>query len=335
MMGGRAVLAGAAAAGAGVLLPQGAASALGNGSPVGSADQRAAALVAQMTLDEKIAMVHGAPSATYIGYVPGLPRLNIPALFLTDGPAGIRTPKKTSGPSTAFPAPIAVAASFDAELAGRVGRALGSEAKAKGQNVVFAPIVNLARVPEGGRLFEGFGEDPQLTSVMGVAVIKGIQSTGVVANVKHWIYNDQEDNRHVVSATVDERTLREVYLPPFAAAVSEAGVGSVMAANNAVNGMYNAQSGRNVGARDGEEVVQLYLGQPSNGRQRHRRSFGVSSGSGCGAGSGIPSSSPLNSEDLARWDVKRHRWHVQAGRYHVGIGASSRDIRVRRSIEVR
>ena len=243
MIGRRSFLAGAAAAGAGVLLPQGVASALGNGSGAGSADQRAAALVAQMTLDEKIAMVHGAPSDTYIGYVPGVARLNIPALLLTDGPAGIRTPKKTSGPSTAFPAPIAVAASFDAELAGRVGRALGSEAKAKGQNVVFAPIVNLARVPEGGRLFEGFGEDPQLTSVMGVAVIKGIQSMGVVANVKHWICNDQEDNRHIVSARVDERTLREVYLPAFAAAVSEARVGSVMAANNAVNGKFNAENG--------------------------------------------------------------------------------------------
>ena len=208
-----------------------------------SADHRAAALVAQMTLEEKISMVHGMPSASYVGYVPGIARLNVPALLLTDGPAGIRTPKQTNGPSTAFPAPIALAACFDVELANRVGRALGSEAKAKGQNVVFAPIVNLARVPEGGRLFEGFGEDPILTSAMGVEVIDGIQSMGVIATVKHWICNDQEDDRHLVSATVYERTLREVYLPPFVAAIKKARVGSVMAANNKTNGKYNAQNG--------------------------------------------------------------------------------------------
>lgn len=195
-----------------------------------------------MTLDEKISMVHGMPSDSYIGYVPGIERLKIPPLLLTDGPAGIRTPKQTSGPSTAFPAPIALAACFDLPLAARIGRALGSEAKAKGQNVVFAPIVNLARVPEGGRLFEGFGEDPTLTADMGVEVIDGIQSMGVIANVKHWICNDQEDNRHLVSATVSERTLREVYLPPFVAAISRARVGSIMAANNKVNGEYNAES---------------------------------------------------------------------------------------------
>jgi beta-glucosidase len=210
--------------------------------PDDSPDGRAAALVAQMTLDEKISLVHGTPSATYIGYVPGIARLGIPDLLLTDGPAGIRTPKQTSGPSTAFPAPIALAASFDGALARRVGTAFGSEAKAKKQSVVFAPIVNLARVPEGGRLFEGFGEDPVLTGLMGAQVTAGIQSMGVVATVKHWICNDQEDNRHVVSVEVDERTLREVYLPPFIAAIRDGGAGAVMAANNGVNGKYNAQN---------------------------------------------------------------------------------------------
>lgn len=208
----------------------------------GSADDRAAALVARMTLDEKIAMVHGTPSDTYIGWVPGIERLGIPDLLLTDGPAGIRTPKQTSGPSTAFPAPIALAASFDGDLARRVGAAMGREAKAKRQNVVFAPIVNLARVPVGGRLFEGFGEDPVLAGVMGREVVLGIQSLGVVATIKHWICNDQEDNRHIVSAEVDEATLREVYLPPFEAAIRDGGAGAVMAANNGVDGAYNAQS---------------------------------------------------------------------------------------------
>ncbi len=236
----RSFLAGSASVGAAVALggPAARAAARAGSSP----DRRAADLVAQLTLEEKIGLVHGVPSPTYIGYVPGVERLGIPALLLTDGPAGIRTPKPTSGPSTAFPAPIALAAAFDPELARRVGVAFGSEAKAKAQNVVFAPIVNLARVPEGGRLFEAFGEDPVLTTAMGVAVIEGIQSMGVIATVKHWIANDQEDDRHLVSADVDERTLREVYLPPFAAAVGRGRVGAVMAANNAVNGKYNAQS---------------------------------------------------------------------------------------------
>jgi beta-glucosidase len=240
-IGRRKFLGASAAVGVGALLPMWPASSA-SPSTTADADRRAAALVAQMTLDEKISMVHGMPSDSYIGYVPGVERLKVPALLLTDGPAGIRTPKQTSGPSTAFPAPIALAACFDLALAGRVGRALGSEAKAKAQNVVFAPIVNLARVPEGGRLFEGFGEDPTLTAAMAVEVIDGIQSMGVIATVKHWIANDQEDNRHLVSATVSERTLREVYLPPFAAAITKARVGSIMAANNRVNGAYNAEN---------------------------------------------------------------------------------------------
>ncbi|MDQ2755475.1 MAG: glycoside hydrolase family 3 C-terminal domain-containing protein [Actinomycetota bacterium] len=212
------------------------------GSAISSADSRARALVRQLTLDEKIALVHGGPSDVDVGFVPGLPRLGIPDLRLTDGPAGVRQPKTTDGPSTAFPAPIALASTFDDGLARRLGSALGSEAKAKGQNVLFAPIVNLARVPEGGRLFEGFGEDPMLTGAIGREVVLGIQSMGVVATVKHWLANDQEDSRHQVSVDLDERTLREVYLASFVEAVLGGRASAVMAANNGVAGAYNGQS---------------------------------------------------------------------------------------------
>jgi beta-glucosidase len=262
------------------------------------ADQRAAALVKKMTFAEKISMVHGTPSDTYIGYVPGVTRLGIPALLLTDGPAGIRTPKQHSGPSTAFPAPIALAASFDAALARQVGTALGSEAKAKKQNVVFAPIVNLARVPTGGRLFEGFGEDPVLTSVMGREVTLGIQGKGVIATVKHWICNDQEDSRHLVSADVDERTLREVYLPPFVAAVRDGKAGSVMAANDGTNGDYNAQDAPLL-----RRLLKDELGF---------RGF-------------------VCSDYAATHDPVL----AGPGRYEVAVGASSRDLRDRQHVNVR
>ena len=161
-----------------------------------------------MTLEEKIQMLHGARRRGYIGYVPGIPRLGIPELALTDGPAGVR-----HGPGTALPAPAALAATGDRALAREYGAALGAETKAKGQNVLLGPMVNIARVPEGGRNFESFGEDPYLTAQMAVAEIRGIQSQGVLAQVKHYAANNQEKQRFTVSADVDERTLREIYLP--------------------------------------------------------------------------------------------------------------------------
>jgi beta-glucosidase len=199
--------------------------------------QKVDALIAQMTLDEKIQMVHGERLTGFIGYVPAIPRLGIPELTLTDGPAGIR-----HGPGTAFPAPVALAASWDRALAESYGVAMGAEAKAKGQNILLAPMVNIVRVPEGGRNFETFGEDPYLTTQIATADIKGIQSQGVMAEVKHYAANNQEKQRLTVSAEVDERTLREIYLPAFEAAVKEARVGSVMAAYNKVNGTYSSEN---------------------------------------------------------------------------------------------
>ena len=182
-------------------------------------------------------MLHGTRRRGYIGYIPGIPRLGIPELALTDGPAGVR-----HGPGTAFPAPVALAATWDRALAQQYGAALGAETKAKGQNVLLGPMVNIVRVPEGGRNFETFSEDPYLTAQMAVAEIRGIQSQGVLAQVKHYAANNQEKQRHTVSADVDERTLREIYLPAFEAAVKDGMAGSVMAAYNKVNAVYASEN---------------------------------------------------------------------------------------------
>jgi beta-glucosidase len=197
-------------------------------------------LVASMTLDEKISMLHGAtdPSSYgQAGYLPGVPRLGIPPLRLSDGPAGIRT----SQPATALPAPVAVASTFSPDLAKQYGQIIGRDARARHQNVVLAPMVNIVRVPQGGRNFETLGEDPLLAARLVVAEIEGIQGEGSIATVKHYAFNNQENARMSVNEEVDEQTGREIELPGFEAAV-RAGVGSVMSAYNRVNGEWSSQN---------------------------------------------------------------------------------------------
>jgi len=194
-----------------------------------------------MTLGEKIQMVHGArPFEIASGYVPPVSGLGIPELQLADGPVGIRF----QGPATAFPATIALAATWDRGLAREEGGALGREAKAKDQDVLLAPALNLDRVPVNGRTFEYYSEDPYLTSRMVAESVRGIQSEGTIATAKHYVANNQEVDRGQVSANVSERALREIYLPGFETAVREANVGSVMAAYNKVNGTYCTQNER-------------------------------------------------------------------------------------------
>lgn len=197
-------------------------------------DQRAEALLAQMTLAQKLQMLSGV-SGSYVGNIPAIPSLGIPALSLEDGPAGV-----ADGMSgvTAFPAPVGVAASWDTSLMNQYGQALGSEEAGKGTNVVLAPTVNILRNPQWGRSFESLGEDPYLTSQMGVADIQGIQSQHVVATVKHFAANSQEYDRTTMSANVDQRTLQEIYLPAFQAAVQQGNVGSVMCSYNQINDIY-------------------------------------------------------------------------------------------------
>ncbi len=202
-------------------------------------DARARAVVAQMTLDEKIAQLHGTRDGTHYRVVLGDARLGIPDLPLCNGPAGFGPAGPGhEGKATALPAPIALAATWDVDAARVYGQIAGSESAAYGNVLLEAPDINIARTPHNGRTFESFGEDPFLAGQLSVANILGIQGCGIIANVKHYAANNQEENRHKVNELIDERTLREIYLPAFEASVKEGHVGSLMAAYNKVNGQY-------------------------------------------------------------------------------------------------
>lgn len=207
------------------------------------ASAQARALVRRMTLDEKIAQVHGIRDPDHYRFVPDLPRLGIPALRVTNGPAGAGPGGEGPQPrATALPAPIALAASWDTDLARRYGVLAAREALALGNTLLEAPDINIARVPQGGRVFEGYGEDPYLVGRMAVANIEGIQSTGMLANVKHYAANNQETDRHTIDEIIAERPLREIYLPAFEASVREAHVASVMCAYPRVNGAFACEN---------------------------------------------------------------------------------------------
>ncbi|HUA38125.1 MAG TPA: glycoside hydrolase family 3 C-terminal domain-containing protein [Candidatus Sulfopaludibacter sp.] len=193
-----------------------------------------------MTFADKVAMVSGTAGPTgsnYVGNIANNTRLGIPWLFLQDGPAGIGDGVSSV---TAFPAPITLAASWDVSLARQYGVMLGNEARGKGVGVVLGPMMNMARVYEDGRAFEGYGEDPYLSGAMAAAEIPGIQSQGVIATAKHFVCNDQETQRTTISADVDQRTLQEIYEAPFRASV-RGGVGAVMASYNLVNSIHACQ----------------------------------------------------------------------------------------------
>lgn len=217
--------------------------------------QRAELLLKQMTLDEKITMVHGVdpmPIEGYVGYVPPNPRLGIPALRLADGRAAVGN---RAHDITLLPAPIAAASSWDVDLMNAFGRVLGHEQWIKGTNVALAPSIDVVRVPEWGRTFESYGEDPYLNARMAVAEIKGIQSEGPIADANMYVTMNQEDNRFQEDSRVDDRTLHEIYLPPFAAAVRLADVGTFMCAYVKTNGVYSCESESLL-----EEVLRKQLG---------------------------------------------------------------------------
>ena len=189
-----------------------------------------ASLTADLTLAEKCRLVAGKDTWT----VHGCSRLGIPEWTASDGPVGARG--RLRGPGLVMPAPSALAATWDTELVALVGSAIATECIDRRVDLLLAPTVNLHRSPRGGRHFECFSEDPLLSARMAVAYISGVQEQGVGACVKHFILNDQETDRTTIDATVDERTLREVHLAPFEAAVTEAGVRAVMGSYNYVNG---------------------------------------------------------------------------------------------------
>eukprot|EP00931_Biecheleriopsis_adriatica_P075811 TRINITY_DN49598_c0_g1_i1.p1 TRINITY_DN49598_c0_g1~~TRINITY_DN49598_c0_g1_i1.p1 ORF type:complete len:727 (-),score=142.39 TRINITY_DN49598_c0_g1_i1:78-2258(-) len=219
--------------------------------------QRARLLVQNMTLDEKLAMLHGpvsgpsaqcahSPKCAYVGNVVGNARLQIPPITMNDGPQGFRDdlrPKTT----TAWPAAINMAATWDEQAVYEWGSGMGKEFKAKGSNVQLGPALCVARVPWNGRNFEYLsGEDPYLGATLVKSAVKGIQDQKVVANAKHWVNNNQETNRMAVSEEVDERTRFEVYYPPFEAAI-EADVGSFMCSYNKINGVYSCENPTTLG----------------------------------------------------------------------------------------
>ncbi|CCQ34845.1 beta-glucosidase protein [Halorhabdus tiamatea SARL4B] len=196
---------------------------------------RIEALIDRLTLEEKLDLVHGEddPAELATGFLPGVERLDIPSVSMVDGPLGVRP-----GTATAFPASIALAAAWDDDLAHEQGEALGRETLGADQDVLLAPGFNIVRVPQGGRTFEYYSEDPYLASRLAVGTVEGVQDAGAIATAKHFVANNQEQDRHEVSAEVSERALREIYLPAFEAAIKEADVGSVMAAYNRINGTY-------------------------------------------------------------------------------------------------
>jgi beta-glucosidase len=206
-----------------------------------SANQRATLLVGAMTFGEKAAMVNGTAGpagSNYVGNITNNTRLGIPWLNLNDGPAGVRL---SDSSTTAFPAPITLAATWDTALARQYGSQMGAQARGKGIEVLLGPMMNMARAYQAGRNFEGYGEDPELSGALAAAEINGIQGQNVIATAKHFVCYEEETDRLYMTADANERTRQEIYSLPFLASV-RAGAGAVMASYNRVNSRYACES---------------------------------------------------------------------------------------------
>ncbi|MDH5504112.1 MAG: glycoside hydrolase family 3 C-terminal domain-containing protein [Acidimicrobiia bacterium] len=190
--------------------------------------------LAAMTFEEKVALLAGAN----LWETHAIDRLGVPSIRVTDGPNGARGSDGNHGPtSTSFPVGIAMGATFDPDLIEEVGRALAHETRSKGSAVLLGPTVNIQRIPNAGRNFECFSEDPFLSGTMAASYIIGLQSGGVAACIKHFVCNDQEQDRFTIDARVDTRALREIYLEPFRIAVQAGRPWSAMSAYNTINGV--------------------------------------------------------------------------------------------------
>jgi len=203
-------------------------------------------LMKQLTLEEKISMLHG----NGIFSAGGIERLNIPRIMTDDGPLGVREDVKegwgsanlTTDSATFFPNGSALAATWNPELAYRYGHDMGEEARARGKNVILAPAFNICRVPLNGRTYEYYSEDPFLNARLAVQSVKGIQSEHVAACVKHYAVNNQEIERGRINVDLDERVLREIYLPAFKASITEGGAWTIMSAYNKLRGIYCSEN---------------------------------------------------------------------------------------------
>jgi beta-glucosidase len=206
--------------------------------PKAPLEKRVADLFGRLTLEEKLGLLGGTGFTTQ-----PIPRLGVPAMGMVDAGQGVRGGNGgTQGPATAFPAGVTMASTWDTNLIGRVGEAIGVEARNKGTGaqVLLGPAVNIHRSPLGGRNGEYLSEDPYLAARLGVSYIEGMQATGVSACIKHYACNNQEEDRNGVNAKVSDRALREIYLPAFEAAVTEGKVWCVMSSYNLVNGYHSS-----------------------------------------------------------------------------------------------
>jgi len=197
-------------------------------------EAKAQALLARLTLEQKIKLLGGVDFM----YTQDIPAINLPRLKMSDASVGVRT----WGPTTAYAGGVTLAATWDPAFARSLGESLGRDARARNVNFLLGPGVNIARSPINGRNFEYLSEDPFLNSALVVPYIQGVQSQGVVATVKHYALNNQEFNRHNASSDIDERTMREIYLPAFEAAVTKGSVDAVMNSYNLINNVHATQN---------------------------------------------------------------------------------------------
>ena len=196
-------------------------------------DREVDAVLPHLTLEEKVGLCSGVDN-----HFRGISRLNIPPLLLTDGPRG----PNNAGPCTAFPSGVLFGSTWDPDLIRKAGQVMGEETRAVGEGILLGPGINIQRDPLGGRFFEYYTEDPFLNSRLAVAIVKGIQSQGVAACLKHYVCNNRETNRNFYMSMVDQRTLNEIYLPGFKAAVQEGHARAVMTSANGVNGDFVSDS---------------------------------------------------------------------------------------------
>ena len=210
-------------------------------------DKQIDEILDQMTLEEKVEMLH----AKHMFVSAGAERLDIADMKYADGPFGIREEMQPDGwaplgwendKATFFPTGSALAATWSPELAYEYGAAIAREARLRGKDMLLGPAINIQRIPTGGRTYEYLSEDPFLSSKLSVGYTKGVQDNGVAVCLKHYVLNNQENNRGRVNVIVGERALREIYLPPFKTAVLEADAYGVMAAYNKVGGWWCAEN---------------------------------------------------------------------------------------------
>ena len=211
---------------------------VGSAAPI---PQRVSELLARMTVTQKVSMLTGAWNSHYVGFIRGIASLCVPALTLEDGPAGVGDGMTGV---TQLPAPVDVAATWDPSAEQAYGQVIGSEQAAKGTTVDLGPTINIVRDPRWGRAFESIGEDPYLNGTMGAADIRGVQSSGVMAMVKHFAVYNQETYRNTPSddAVVSTEAMQEIYLPAFRAAVQQGAVSSVMCSYSYINGTTACQN---------------------------------------------------------------------------------------------